>query len=320
MNRLVTTFSRLAVVAALGFGFASCTTEDTTGPGNNGTGPSNVAANSRSESSIGVAWHRQSSDVTADTVVVMANGAVVKNQVVAAPDTTAVVVGLTLNTLYTISVHSKAGVSSNTVTWAPATRTQTVRLYETADNSGGHYSGLVLNGNEIGQGPNAVAVSTADAAPNHLSTDIVFASDQTNTNSFLTIVSPAVTSISGVESGKYTKFSNPIQIAGGMDNIYYTGDLRTTIATSGTSIVNAIELTTTTNQQPLVFNVLTADNHFARVEVQPQPSNAGRLYAGAAGQNYIDVKVSYQPLSNTPYAGRPAPMMKNVAPIRWRTN
>jgi hypothetical protein len=323
MNKLITSFSRLALLAAIGFGFASCTTEDTVGPGNNGAGPLNVAANSRSATSIGVAWQRQTSDVTADTVVAMANGVEAQRVVVAAPDTTAVVNGLALNTLYVITVHSAAGVSSS-VTWAPAIRTQTVRLYETADNAGGHFSGLVLNGNDIGQGPSAAAVSTADAAPNHLSADVVFASDQSNTNSFLTIVSPAVTSISGIEAGKYSKFSSPYQdpVAGratGMDQIYYTGDLRTTIATSGTSIVNAIELTTTTNENPLVFNVLTADNHFARVEVMPQPSNGGRLYAGSAGQNYIDVMVSYQPLTNTPYASRATPIQKNVAPIRWRT-
>jgi hypothetical protein len=317
MNRLVTTFSRLAVIAAVGFAFASCTQEETVATGN---GPTSVAANSRSATSIGVAWHRQSTDVTVDTVIVMANGAVVKTQLTSSTDTTAVVEGLSLNTLYTIYVGSQAGRSATPVTWATAIRTENLRLYETADNTAGHFSGLVLNGNDIGLGPNAATVSVSASAPNRAFSDIIFASDTSNHTSFLTIVSPAVTTLSGIDAGKYTKFSNATQVAGGMNSIYYTGDLRSTITTSGTNIINAIELNTTTSAQPLVFNVLTADNHFARVEVLPQASNGGRLHGGTAGTNYIDVSVSYQPLTNTPYAGRPAPLMSNVPPVKWRTN
>jgi hypothetical protein len=78
--------------------------------------PTNIAVLNVDTSKIIVAWHRATGDTKADTIVISWQGVTVKSQAVSAPDTAALVAGLSPGVPYVISIHTANTVSSS-VSW-----------------------------------------------------------------------------------------------------------------------------------------------------------------------------------------------------------
>lgn len=76
----------------------------------------NLAVYNVDSSRIVVAWHRPVADIKTDTIVIALQGVTLKTQAINAPDTAALVTGLSPGIAYTISVHSANAISSS-VSW-----------------------------------------------------------------------------------------------------------------------------------------------------------------------------------------------------------
>jgi hypothetical protein len=310
MMKLATKLSVLALV--VGFGFSGCTTEDT-GTGTNGTfntnpysrtkttTPLSLTANAQGTGSIGVKYTRPTGDTGADTIFAVQNGVIVARTVVGSFTNAGVVSNLTPGVRYSMRVGTATGISMDSVEWSPAKRTDAVTIYETADNTPGHASGLQLGSGTTVSDARAISI----AGTEKLLTDLVLASDPSpGVPSHLWLQSADVVGSGLGSAGRMSDFSDPV-LQFPMDSIYYQAEFRNTISQSPR--VNAFQIPLTSTS-PVSFNVLTADNHYARVEILLQPGN--KLYAGTPGQNSIQVRVNYQPALDLAYASRPhAPRM-----------
>ena len=297
-------FSPLALASLASLTIAGCSSTTSTTPT---TGiPSGVMANSRDAATISVQWTRTSDDVTADTVVVMASGAVVNSVPAASPSNTATVSGLTEGTLYTISVHSAGGASSS-INWMTARRSTLLTIYETADNNPGEYSGLQLNG------PSGTArvISTNPAVEPNAASEADFvlgsytpADDPTDTSG-ISLVAGNVSG-SGFSNGLATLIAGPSVLwkNGGMDSLYMASEFSGSgITYNSYNIQNA-----SVGNTSAILLVKTADgHHYAKVEIVPQSD--GHLFGGTAGRNFIQVRVSYQNAADEAYASRGRPVL-----------
>lgn len=286
-----------ALVASLYF--TGCTEED--GP-TNGNGPTNVEVTAIDESRISVRWTRESGDASPNTIIAtpVGGGAAITENI-GAGLSTGIIDGLTPNVKYTIQVESSTNNLSTGVEWATATRSAKIRLWETADNTAGHFSGLVL-GNPGEATSSAHSASTIGAEK--LDIDLVLASDTSLLNLPYMTLQGADVDGSGIIGGRATRLGNVVNaITAGLDGDFYS----TSFSDQFNLGVNFVPFPQNASD-PLVILVKTADNpsHYARVEVTKQPS--GLVWGeGPAPENYryIDVVVSYQPIAGVAYAGRP---------------
>ena len=210
------------------------------------------------------------------------------------PDSTQIITGLQSGTVYTFFVLSSVAYS-DTIHWATAQRFGPVRLYETADNTPGENAGLVVSTGTT------VSISGTDGE----TSDIVLATDPTSLSG-LTVVSPAVTSLSHLSNGKNTKFSD-FSTNGSLDYIYYHAD--TDISNRFKNGVNSYEVPSNPYSD-FVFEIITADNHYAQIELKTQPN--GQIVGGSGTAHFVDAVISYQPTAGVPYVARPRPLMHGL--------
>lgn len=312
----------LASTALLGSAFlSSCTTEDTVTPSTdsrtrvasasgtdtkmtitglqknqlyvfsvNGVGATKIlAVNAADESSITVLWTRDPLDHTPDTVNYQAVSQVTNADPVS---------------------------GATAITWATATKASNLTIYETADNTSGHGSGLVL-----GDGTTRVAsVLGADATK----LDLVLASNSAITLPFLSLVAPSVSSLTGITGGRQTVFdTNVYQIGGDASNQQFTTTIAGTFPTSGSLIANQFDIPDGDfKDTSVVLLVYTADNHYARVEIIPQtnPSNPSKsllwkdvpIATAPYSVRAIVVNAWYQPTVGWGYVGRPTAIRRGT--------
>jgi hypothetical protein len=254
----------------------------------------NLRAHAVDPTSIALAWTRPPNDHGTDTVVVMSGSSITSRTTRPSPDSTQIITGLQTGTVYTFFVLSSIAYS-DTIRWATAQRFPSVRLYETADNTSGENAGLVVSTGT------SVSITGTDAE----TSDIVLATDPTSLSG-VTVVSPAVTSLSPLSNGKNTKFSD-FNTNGSLDYIYYHAD--TDISNRFKDGVNSYEVPSNPYSD-FLFEIITADNHYAQVELQTQPN--GQIVGGSGTAHFVDVIVSYQPAAGMPYVARPRPLMHSL--------
>lgn len=254
-----------------------------------------VAFSSLNQNSIAIRWKSLGAG-TAYTISAIPKGggsvATVKTT-----NTFAVLQGLDPNKIYSITIGTLAG-TTDAVDWAPAYRQpdgsgQAFRLYETRDNTTGHYAGLVLSS----VNPHTASVVGAEAQ----SIDFVLAYDPSAPSPYLSVVSPSLTSLSNIANGRSTQIANnTFLVNGGLDSDYYQSPISELFGGDA----NYVSLTEFNQGSSLIIPFLTADGHYGRLEILPQSN--GQLYGLDAKSNkFVDVRVSYQAMLNTPYAGRP---------------
>ena len=293
MKNISTILTRIALLAIVGGAFAACTQE--TSPGT--SGPTGVMARAMSSTSIAVRWTRDGSDVSADTVVVTGGAVAISPMVIASPGSSTTVTGLTENTLHTISVRSTSG-ASNSIQWMTARRTNSIRLWEVTDNSAGHYSALQLN-NASNQ---AAAISFSGA---NLKNTVDFVLDTTfndPSNPSGLVFEGADVWSAGYRSDRM--FNSSFTVNGGLDNFFTASDLSADTAASVVSTAFSIPSGVQTGSKIVIAK--TPDGHVAEIEIVQQTD--GTLFGASGGHKFIDVNVSYQPMANQPYAGRPHPI------------
>lgn len=193
--------------------------------------------------------------------------------------------------------------------WATAKRLpfetngqQTVRLWETAAPSSVGSAGLIIEPTGLR------VVSTESEDSNKI--DLVLASEfMGGPDVFLSLVSPSVTTRSGIIGGKRTAFGNDSYIVeGGLDEDYYTAEISSLIQ-DGSGGVNAAfiyryEQSDEVYGDPMIILLRLANEHYARLEVVPQSD--GLLYGmNSEGYRYCDVRLSYQEIQGAGYVSRP---------------
>lgn len=306
MKNIFTRLSVLALGVAM-LGLSSCTEEDIVGGGNTQTnGIATLSATSLANNGIRVRW---TAGTSTDTVYVTSGGALpiknseVRTQVI--QGTTYYLVdipGLATGGVYTIQVRNDDGVS-NSIQWAPAFRTETFRLWETAAPIAVGASGVVFNNDGTF---NVVSTESADS----VNVDLVLATENNaGSDVFVALVSPSVTSRSGIQDGNSTVFADSVYLvsnAGGsaLDNDFYTGPLSNLMSTANGQNLNRRTGTAISTNDAVIAIIRTEDNHYARIEIIPQSN--GQLYgADANGYKFTDIRMSFQTAQGVPYAARP---------------
>ncbi len=298
MKTLLTKLSLLSLVLMMGL--ASCTEEDPTGPGGNGV--TKLSANARSSSAINVRWENGSAS---DTLYVTSPAGVTTKYVATQGTTynTAIATGLSANQNYTLTVHNASGASSN-LTWATAARWPeaggSVQIFSTADPSPNNPSGLIIDASGI-------TPMSVNSATRKDEIDIVLAANDLTQfpNTPVSVLSPGIDG-SGIITTKRTFFGEPFNVAGGLDNDYYTDAINTLIAKTGTKAYNSIDLTTRSGEAvgtSTIIPFLTDDGHYGRIELVPN-ATTGQVYTTVGGIESIQVKVSYQTQMDNGYVGR----------------
>jgi hypothetical protein len=295
----------MTLTVALGLGFGGCTEEENpiNGGGTNYGVPTGLKVNSVAADKIGAMWTRAADDIGADTLIAIApSGAEVK-EVIAAGTSSGVISGLSANVLYTIKVASTGGRTAG-IEWATATRSGMLTLYETFDNTAGHFSGLIL-------GPTPRTASTE--GPDSLLIDVVLATDNSVPKvPFLSLQGANVVG-SGIPTGRSCYFANNVfSVKGGLNNDYYT----TSFASQITNKKYYDEFGDAPDSSSIIIGVVTEDNHYARIEVVPQTN--GKVWKDVpitgGSARAIDVIVSYQPLTGKGYASRPFNTVRREIP------
>lgn len=304
------------LMAALvsGLYFTGCTEEDGVPTGNP---PTSVQVTSLGGNSFGVRWTRATNDVGTNTIVATpsAGGAATE---VTGITTSQGTITVPSAGKYMISVKGNDGSNSIAVEWATANRSGVITLHETANPSAGYPSGLIL-------GTPGEASSTAHEASTEgaeqLAIDLVLATDNAQPLPHLSLQGADVLG-SGITNGRATKVgkNGAFQVTLGLNGDYYG----TGIDGEFDNIINSQPLPGTVSD-PYIILVKTADlsPHYARVQIVPQGN--GLLWkdvtVGANTYRAIDVIVSYQPMSLTPYVTRPGVLRgfnapRHNAPIR----
>jgi hypothetical protein len=198
-----------------------------------------------------------------------------------------------------LAVNKATSTASDDIAWSAANLTTAIRLYETADVTAGHPSGLVL-----GNTSSSLSIGDASAATK---IDLVLATDPSASSPapHLVLVSAddALAKISGTP--RSADFGHVDLVTGGLINDYLNASL-TTIDSNAATSAGAYIIPQVNNGRSAVVPIRTADRHYARVEIIPQASNANGLFALTSGARYyIDVNVTYQPVAYRGYADRP---------------
>jgi hypothetical protein len=297
-------FFLIAALVAGNF-LTGCTEEDGVVPGGDGDygKPSGLEVTSISATQIKARWTRASDDVGVDTLIAVPVGGGVEMKATttaSSTDNTATVGGLVTGVSYNLYVAAQ-GTAGRTgpVVWMTAVRfgseATPLRIWETADNTPGHFSGLILS----------TGVPTSILAANKNDIDVVLAIDNSLPAPGLALQGADVQGSGGLN--RKTRFGNNYYIvAAGLNGDYYTTSFASEIKNSSDpSAVNFVPIPPAASD-PIIILTRTADNNYARIEVVKQSN--GLLWgedATAAKNRFIDVVVSYQTTNNVGMAGRP---------------
>ncbi len=193
--------------------------------------------------------------------------------------------------------------------WAPAIRPTgsnpdgSFRLFETSAPASVGPSGLILSG--------ATTRTAAISSPDSTNVDLILETyPQSGALPFLSLDAADV--LIGTSTHKTIFADHDFLVTGGLANQHNSTDV------SGTFSLQANTTTdfTGNNGESLVLVVRTSDNHYARVEIEPQPNGFlwGDTNAGSpTSKRYIDVFVVYQPTAAWGYVGRPPAFSKGLA-------
>lgn len=192
-----------------------------------------------------------------------------------------------------VTVSSSSPGSLTFIEWAPATSGGIFRLYETADLTAGHPSGLVL-------GPTPMVLSVGDANAATM-IDAVLATDNTIATPFISLVAPNVAGSQVTGSNRSTRFSTTASaVNGGLAMQSLNADFASQVSATR----NYFDITPTThNGSSEIVYAKTIDNHYSRIEIIPQATStfggvSGNFLWGDGGtpsRRFIDVNVTYQP-------------------------
>lgn len=195
-----------------------------------------------------------------------------------------------------VTVKSSAPGSLTSIAWKPAVGSAVLRVYETADLTGGHFSGLVL-------GPTPMTMSVGNAAA-ATSVDMVLATDNTLPLPSISLIAPTVTGSMITGSTRETRFSTSgVIIKGGLAMHSLNADFSSQVSATR----NYYDITSATHDgSSEIVYVKTADNNYSRIEIVPQPAkdfgtppvNGQYLWGDTGGTNsrrFVDVIVTYQP-------------------------
>jgi hypothetical protein len=199
--------------------------------------------------------------------------------------------------------------------WAPAilmpvetSGEQTVRLWESEAPQ--HYggAGLIITPNGLQTIPHTSGQTSL--------IDLVLAEYPDGGDELpVALVSPG-TDLSGIIDGKRTMFAAFYwDIVGGLQEDYYQTSLEGMIPT-GEDAFNTMVIAKRGAPDPSSYSVLPVildGGHYARIEIVPQPN--GQIFGIQDSFHFIDIRVSYQPQANVPYAGRP---QKRATPLKPR--
>lgn len=191
---------------------------------------------------------------------------------------------------------STVSSAANTITWATAIKAGPFNLYETADVTSGHNSGLILNGTSTG--------TASISGSSGLTVDLVLATNNSIPLPQLQLVSPDAFVGAGART---TYFANSIvQVAGGAANDYYTSSINTLI--DSISTMSGYDIPATGVAGSDISNILLVKAHgnYARVEIVRDPAT-GKLWRDdvSSGKRYVIVNVYYQPTAGWGYVSRP---------------
>jgi hypothetical protein len=212
--------------------------------------------------------------------------------------------------------HVDGGSSSATsIVWAPADFTSAVRLWETSDPNASHPSGLILG---------ATSTSTSVSGSSKQDIDLVLATDASVTAvfPFLKLEAADQTSISNARATDLSQVA--YQVKGGLAMNHFNSDLSGIIPTGSNSVgFFSFSDWATIVDTSIIIPVLTADNHFARVEIIPQSTSPFKVWGDTdPGQSdskrFIDVNVTYQTHPGWAFAGRPGEVRRGTNTHRLR--
>jgi hypothetical protein len=297
MKNIYTIISRLALVAIVGFAFASCTTEDTVGTN---PGPTGLMARSDNASTISLKWTRASGDIGPDTVVITGGSTAIAPVVVSAAASTAVINGLTNGPLYSFTVHGNGGAST-ALQWMTAVRTNGVKIYQYSSTGA---SGLALNVNGT-----ATPISVDTTNDPSVKSKVDFILDDNIYDSGI----PSPPGLSFESANFVFRGGNGLRkstlapaaeyVVGGLDADWASTSYSAAMSGQGTNYDLSEEADYDTKGSPILL-AHTPEGNFAKIEIVPDPTSH-KLYSGSGFNKYITVNVSYQPTPNQPYAGRP---------------
>src|SRR5688572_22808885 len=203
------------LMAALvsGLYFSGCTEEDGTPTGNPPTAVQVTGMGGNPGGyTFGVRWTRASNDVGANKIVATpVAGSAAATEVVTSSTATSGTITVPTSGKYTITVQASDGSNSAGVEWATTTRSNKLTIYETADNTPDHGSGLIL-GTPGETGATAEVVSIT--GPKASQVDLVLATDNSlpAPGPYLALQGADVAG-SGIPGGRATRIGNgPFQV------------------------------------------------------------------------------------------------------------
>ncbi len=197
-----------------------------------------------------------------------------------------------------ITPTATPGSTGSGIVWAGVTGGGLFRVYETADVDASHPSGLIL-------GPTPHTASLTGAEKSKI--DLVLQTDNTIGTPFLSLVS-ADLNATNTRSAKFGFTSPTTYFKGGLAaQSFSSGDLSAVIGANNFFDITALH----SDSASAVIVVRTADNNYSRVEIVPQSTStfggvSGHFLwgdtGGASSRRFIDVNVTYNPTTNSPYA------------------
>jgi hypothetical protein len=236
-------------------------------------------------------------DGATDTVVAYSGATIAAS---AAGTSSAVLIGLALNTPYSIIVHSGNGAST-ALTWYTAKRTNGIKLYQWSSNQP---SGLSLSGGT------AVSETPRNPAMTDFLVDDKEHDATITTASGISFEAPQVFN-DATPGWRRSHVDIPDRyVVRGLDTDYSAASFASQFATMKAdpdNVGNAYDIPNDNvyaTKGSRVLLVHTQDGNFAKVEIVPDPAT-GMLYSGTSPNKYITVNVSYQPTAEQPYASRP---------------
>lgn len=190
---------------------------------------------------------------------------------------------------------SAPSTAANTITWATAAKTSSLSLYESADLTPGHNSGLVLG---------TTSTTASIAGTSGLGVDLILATDNTIPLPQIELRSPDAQ----LTGARTTYFSNgAYMVGGGASNNFFTTDITNQIDTASPVNFYDIPAKGAAGSDSSAIILVSAQGHFARIEIV-RDTLTGKLWrdtGGASSKRYIVVNVFYQPTTGWGYVSRP---------------
>lgn len=297
-------FSKLALLGAfiITLGIAGCNENDNpVTPPTAPNAPTGLMATSRSATSIGLKWTAPAAGVTPTGYMITYTpaGGTAQTMDVASTSTATDITGLTEGKIYTITVSAKnstaVSTASSAVMWAPASRlTGTFKIYSsksTANGSGLRFSPAAVL--KIADGPEwDICFDDKDGRPLVGSPGVSGYVDANN-------------QFPGAKDAKIVALGRDYLGVNSLDDIYDVDSL--SVAPTGGFKEVLKDLSTVPDKTKgygfVVRSRKTVSDptvvNFAKVLVK---SDGSKFVQGTAPEEYIEVEVSYQTITNVPFA------------------